>query len=312
MRCARTQFHGAEANFSRLTLWTAGSAGHFTMAPLIFFIVTALAFISAIIAFVPITNRNASFPDTSQNQARRAHRRKWLLTGGLLALMPIFMKMIFSIFPLLEARVMPIELYAAIQKDFWLPFTVLFFAFASHLVPRRNRRAVLITVIIVFLVVVQQTSWHLRKPPIYGYEGTMVDGVCRQSSFETCGAAAMTTLLNAMGIKTTEGEMAGLSMTAPGVGVSPHQAAYGLQRKLRQLGRPERVALMVPEIKELRHIAKPFLAGVKFSFKTNHMICVLETDEEFVVVGDPISSGRKKWPWKRFEGFWSGIVIACL
>ncbi len=206
---------------------------------------------------------------------------------------------------------MPIDVYAVIQKDFWLPFTVLFFAFISHLVPRRNRRAVLITVVILFLVVVQQTFWHLGKPLIYGYRGTMVDGVCRQSSFETCGAAAMTTLLNAMGIKATEGEMAGLSMTAPRAGVSPQQAAYGLQKKLRQLGRPERVTLMVPELKDLRHIAKPFLAGIKFSYQTNQMVCVLETNAKFLVVGDPISSGRKKWPWKRFEELWSGIVVAC-
>jgi hypothetical protein len=278
----------------------------------IFFIVTALAIMAASIAFVPLTNTNLSYPDDALNLCLQVHRRKWLMAGTLLSLMPIILKMIFCIFPLLEARIMPIEPYAVIQKDFWLPFPVLFFAFASHLVSRRNRRAVLITVLILSLVVVQQTLWHLRKPPIYGYNGTIVDGVCRQSSFETCGAAAMTTLLNALGIKTTEGEMADLSMTAPRVGVSPHQAAYGLQRKLRQLGRPERVFLMVPELKELRRIPKPFLAGINFSSRTNHMVCVLETNEDFLIVGDPISSGRKKWPWKRFEELWSGVVVACL
>jgi predicted double-glycine peptidase len=281
------------------------------MAHNIFFIITATAFISAIIAFVPTSNKNPSFPVTPQKKRVQIGCRKWMMAGALLALMPIFLKMIFSIFPLLEARLMPIDVYAVIQRDFWLPFAVLFFAFISQLVPRRNRRAVLITVVILFLVVVQLTFWHLGKPPIYGYKGTMVDGVCRQSSFETCGAAAMTTLLNAMGIKATEGEMAGLSMTAPGAGVSPHQAAYGLQRKLRQLGRPEHVVLMVPELKELQNITKPFLAGIKFSHRTNQMVCVLETNEEFLVVGDPVSSGRKKWPWKRFEEFWSGIVVAC-
>ena len=281
------------------------------MTPNIFFIVTAAAFISTVFAFVPISNRNSSFPATPQKKRLQTGRRKWLMAGALVALMPIFLKMIFFIFPLLEARFMPIDVYALIQRDFWLPFTVLFFAFISHLVPRRNRRAVLITIVILFLVIVQQTFWHLEKPPIYDYKGTMVDGVCRQSSFETCGAAAMTTLLNAMGIKSTEGEMAGLSMTAPQAGVSPHQAAYGLQKKLRQLGRREHVALMVPELKDLRHIAKPFLAGIKFSDRSNQMVCVLETNEDFLVVGDPISSGRKKWPWKRFEEFWSGIVVAC-
>ena len=281
------------------------------MTPHIFYIVTAVSFISAIIAFVPIPKENLSVPDNLKEY--RFHiRPRWLIAGSLLALMPILLKMIFVLFPLIEARIMPIDLYASVQKDFWLPFTVLFFSFVSHIVSRRSRRAVVITVAILFLVVVQQTVWHLGKPSIYGYKGTMVDGVCRQSSSETCGAAAMTTLLNAMGIKATEGEMADLSMTEPRAGVSPHQVAYGLQRKLRQLGRPERVFLMVPEVKDLHHLAKPFLAGIKFSSTTNHMVCVLETNDEFLVVGDPISSGRKKWPWKRFEEFWSGIIVTCL
>lgn len=281
------------------------------MTPHIFYIVAAVSLISAIIAFVPISKENASAPDNLPK--KRFHiRRSWLMACALLALMPIFLKMVFVIFPLIEARVMPIDLYASIQKDFWLPFTVLFFAFVSHIVPRSSRRAVVITVAILFVVVVQQTIWHLGKPTIYGYKGTVVDGVCRQSSLETCGAAAMTTLFNEMGIRTTEGEMAGLSMTAPRAGVSPHQVAYGLQRKLRELGRPEHVFLLVPDVEDLHHLAKPFLAGIKFSATTNHMVCVLETNEEYLVVGDPISSGRKKWPWKRFEEFWSGIIVACL
>jgi hypothetical protein len=31
--------------------------------------------------------------------------------------------MTFSIFPLLEARIMPVAPYPAIQREFWLPFT---------------------------------------------------------------------------------------------------------------------------------------------------------------------------------------------
>ena len=95
-----------------------------------------------------------------------------------------------------------------IFKDFWLPFAVLFFALASHLVPSRYRRAILIIVVMLVLVVAQQASWHLSKPDIYNFEGTIVDGVCRQTSYETCGVASMVTLLNSKGISTTEGEMA--------------------------------------------------------------------------------------------------------
>ena len=152
------------------------------MTPHIFYIVTAVSFISAIIAFVPIPKENLSVPDNLKEN--RFHiRRRWLAAGALLTLIPILVKMLFVIFPLIEARIMPIELYASIQKDFWLPFTVLFFAFVSHIVSRRSRRAVVITVTILFLVVVQQTVWHLGRPSIYRYKGTMA-----QQQVEICGS----------------------------------------------------------------------------------------------------------------------------
>jgi predicted double-glycine peptidase len=268
------------------------------MTPYFFIVLTVLACIMAAVAFLPFSTNKSGC-------------RKKLLIGAALSLIPIMAKMTFSIFPLLEARIMPIDVYAAIQKEFWLPFAVLFFAFASHLVPSRYRRVVLIMVVVLVLVVAQQSSWHLRKLDIYDYKGTIVEGVCRQTSYETCGAASMVTLLNSIGVSTTEGEMAMLSMTAPSIGLSPHQAAYGLRRKLGPLGRSEHIAIKVPELKDLHDLPKPFLAGIRFSFRTNHMICVLETATDALVVGDPISTGRKSWSWKQFEKIWSGIVIVC-
>ena len=268
------------------------------MTPYFFIILTVIACAMAGIAFLPFSNHKSDC-------------RKKLLIVAAMSLIPIITKMTFSIFPLLEARIMPIDVYAAIQRDFWLPFAVLFFAFASHLVPSRYRRSILIIVVMLVLVVAQQSSWHLGKPDMYGYKGTIVDGVCRQISYETCGAASMVTLLNSKGIPTTEGEMARLSMTAPRIGLSPHGAAYGLKRKLGQLSRSENVAIKVPELKDLHQLPKPFLAGIKFSTWTNHMVCVLETTQEYLVVGDPISVGQKKWSWKNFRKMWSGIVIVC-
>ena len=263
------------------------------MTPHIFFIFSGLALAGAAVAFLPFSN---------------GHRKK-LFIGAALALIPIMVKMLFSFFPLLEARIMPVKFYPLIQMEFWLPFPVLFFAFASHLVPPRNRRAVLIVVCVMVAVVVQQTFWRLSKPDIYAYKGKMVDGVCHQTSPETCGAASMVTLLNTMGIRATEGEMARLSMTAPRKGLTPHQAAYGLKRKLRQLGRPEQVAVSVPELNDLYDLPGPFLAGIRFSSLENHMICVLETARDALVVGDPLSFGRKNWSWEDFEKKWSGVVI---
>ena len=42
--------------------------------------------------------------------------------------------------------------------------------------------------------------------------------------------------------------MAMLSMTAPGIGLSPQGAAYGLKRKLGQLGHSEHVAIKFDKI----------------------------------------------------------------
>jgi hypothetical protein len=88
--------------------------------------------------------------------------RKKLLIAAALSLIPIITKMTFSIFPLLEARIMPIDVYAAIQRVFWLPFAVLFFALASHLVPSRYRRAILIIVVmLVFPLSQNANTWGL-------------------------------------------------------------------------------------------------------------------------------------------------------
>ena len=234
-----------------------------------------------------------------------------MLIGAALSLIPIIAKMIFSIFPLLEARLMPIDYYTVIQREFWLPFAVLFFAFASHLVPSRYRKSILLIVFILVLVVAQQSFWRLGTPEMYNYKGKIVNGVCRQTSYETCGAASMVTLLNSKGISTSEGEMARLSITSPRLGLTPHGAAYGLKRKIRQLGRSENVVIKVPELNSLHNLPKPFLAGIKFSSRTNHMVCILETTNEHLVVGDPLSIGPKKWSWEYFSKMWSGIVIVC-
>ena len=235
--------------------------------------------------------------------------RTKLFIGAALSLIPILAKMTFSIFPLLEASLMPIDFYTVIQREFWLPFAILFFALASRLVPARSRKGILAIVIILVLVVVQQTFWHLQEPDIYDYKGKITGGVCQQTSFDTCGAASMVTLLNKIGVQATEGEMARLAMAAPGKGISPHQAAHAVRKKLGQLGRSEKAVISVPNLKDLHNLPKPFLAGIKFSFRTNHMVCIMETAQENLVVGDPISVGPKKWSWDNFRMRWSGIVI---
>ena len=170
------------------------------MTPHIFFIYTILSFIAAGVSFLPFSKDQTgpALPDSSNKNPLYIKRRRHLFIGIFLTLLPIIAKMAFSIFPLFEARIMPVEIYAVIRREFWLPFAILFFSFASHLVPPRNRRGVLIIVGILVILVIQQTFWHLSKPKIYNYKGKIVDGVCVQTSGDTCGAASMVTLLSSM------------------------------------------------------------------------------------------------------------------
>lgn len=192
------------------------------MTPYFFIILIVLACTMAAVTFLPFPNHKSGC-------------RKKLLIVAALSLIPIIAKMTFSIFPLFEARIMPFDIYATIQREFWLPFAVLFFALASHLVPSRYRRSILIIVVVLVLVVAQQSYWHLSKPDMYDFQGSIFDGVCRQTSYETCGAASMVTLLNSKGIATTEGEMARLSMTAPPLGIISSRSSLWFKKKTRTI-----------------------------------------------------------------------------
>ena len=281
------------------------------MTPYLFYIFILLSLGAAVVAFLPhFWQRNSrSFRLKSNHYPYSSRRRLILKIAALLSLTPIVLKLVFILFPLLEARLMPLQVYPIFQREFWLPFAVLFFALSIHLVPLKSRRFIGFIVVVLVGLVAQQTAWHITIPSIYQLKGTVVDGVCRQSSSETCGAAASVTLLNSLGIQATEGEMARLSMSAPGQGVSPHLVAFGLQKKLAQSDPSAHVRLMVPEIEALKGIRKPFLAGIRFSATTNHMICVLAVHPNHLIVGDPISPSPRRWTWEKFKNKWSGVII---
>lgn len=275
----------------------------------VFFACFGLSVIFATVAFFPLSENAKSKPPESTSSPWWSKHRIILLFVSVLSLSFILIKMVFSVFPVLEAKMMPVEVYPVIQREFWLPFTILFFASMTHLVPRRNRRGMVIAVILFIGVVFQQTMWRLGKPKIYAYHCAMTDGVCKQSSFDTCGPASLVTLLTAIGIEAEEGEMARLCMAAPKKGITPHQAAYGLTEKFKQEGRHERVKILAPDIRDLHKFAKPMIAGIKFGKWTNHMVCIFTTDKDGLTVGDPISIGRKHWSWEYFNKAWSGIVL---
>lgn len=222
--------------------------------------------------------------------------------------LPLIVMAVFSRFPEIPVRIMPIGFWALIEREYWLPCAVLFFACASQLATAPNRRMLRVLVVVLLAFVTAVTGYRLFPIPMHDFGRNIKAGVCLQSSGYTCGAASLVTLLNEMGVEATEGEMARLTGTIPGRGVSDFQAAYGLQQKLAQLDRPERVQITYKEDRDPTGLATPFLAGMKFSFFFDHMVCVLSVNEQGVEIGDPLQ-GRRTMRGDEFRREWRGFAI---
>lgn len=276
------------------------------MNPGLFFLYTGTAVLAAVIAFLPL--RQPRTEDHSAGDQRPVRFKALLTIGTLIGFLPLVTIAVFSRVPLLPVKVLPVSLWAAVGREYWFPLAVLFFACASQMVPRRSRRALLVLVGALVLFVGLVTSWHLTRPACYDYRRNMPDGVCLQTSTFTCGAASMVTMLDKLGIQATEGEMAELSGTIPGRGVSDFQAADALRRKLRQVEDPRRVSIDPCGLDEMKTIPTPFLTSLKYSFFFDHMVCVLEVNEDHIVVGDPLK-GRDVLSFDSFRSKWRGVVI---
>ena len=261
------------------------------------------------VAFLPLAPRQSS-GSTEHGQSGRCSPklRRALICVLIGALIPVMATGVFGLYPSLALAVIELDTYARMEWEYWLPFAVLMFAVASHLVPRRSRRALVLLSCAVAIFAVQQKAWHVVRPAAYDLEGTSVDGVCFQSTGYTCGAASAVTLLNTMGIEATEGEMAELMRTPPRHGITSVGAAYGLKRKLARESCPERVTLAPCGKDNLDDLPTPFLVGLKFKLWCDHMVCVLEVGPDRVVVGDPLV-GIKVWPRKAFEDEVRGLAV---
>lgn len=227
------------------------------------------------------------------------HSRKWrwlLIVGMVVALVPVVLTAVLGFYPQWAVAVLGLDTYAQMEWEYWMPFAVLLFALASHRVPRRSRRALVLLSCAVAVFAVQQKAWHVMRPAVYDQPGKLFEGVFRQTSGYTCGAASAATMLHAMGVDTNEGEMAELTRTPPRRGITSVAAAYGVKRKLAQVGHPGKVSLVPCADEDLDRLPTPFIVGLRFTLWCDHMVCVQEVRPDKVLVGDPLVGNR--W-WDR-------------
>lgn len=177
------------------------------------------------------------------------------------------------------------------------------FALASGVVKRpRERRALLLLLVVCGLYFVRSGLWMVRPPVPDLDTAPYADGVCLQSTGYTCVAASLVTLLHAHGIEATEAEMARLSYTEVGNGATDSRAVYALQRKLRRLPIEVRYERGM-SYERLLELGRPCVVPIKWGYYCSHMVPFLDADAEAVTLGDPLT-GRRRVPRAEFESDW--------
>ncbi len=134
------------------------------------------------------------------------------------------------------------------------------------------------------------------------------NGICRQTTYYTCGPAAAVTALGRLGLAAEEGELAVLSYSSPITGTLPTCLSSALQNRYRADGLRCRYRRF-DSIHQLRN-AGVTLAVVKEAFFKDHCLTVLKVTEDAVTVADPVT-GVRFMPHRQFEEIWrfSGIVL---
>ncbi|MEK7271110.1 MAG: cysteine peptidase family C39 domain-containing protein, partial [Planctomycetota bacterium] len=132
------------------------------------------------------------------------------------------------------------------------------------------------------------------------------DGVCRQTTGFSCGAAAAATMLHGLGVPATERQMAALCWTNAFTGTDEFAACRGLSKRLGDAkGRIRLVRAGPADIERLR---RPAMATIRYALFIDHWVVVFGTAGGFVEVGDPLR-GRVLVPKEEFFRDWRNLLV---
>ncbi|MEM9348539.1 MAG: cysteine peptidase family C39 domain-containing protein [Planctomycetota bacterium] len=181
---------------------------------------------------------------------------------------------------------------------------------------------------VVIAGLVMAMGWHgpvraLTTTPPDTYN-TWNQGVCLQSTFSTCGPAALTTLLKHHGVKTDETTMTRLCLTSDkgthltglyrGLAI---KAPAGTTVRAAQLGvdelieTPERLPAVVSLMltRELAEAQPRYVEDWGWDVGVMHVVTLLAVDEEgYVLVADP-GVGPERWNQEGLRQLWTGEVL---
>lgn len=189
-------------------------------------------------------------------------------------------------------------------------------------------RRIVSQVVLMVAAVYSLTYFIPSEPPECGNEWVhplppMVFPICKQTTKFTCSAAAAATLLNTIGIETSEQEMAELCLTRSGT--TWLGLFHGLSTKL--LGDNHRVEFFEAEVSNLDHLTTvhpvllccrldPAIAELAPSYVTEggwipgtaHTVVYFGKIQDRHIIGDP-SRGYELWTSRDLTALWTGTGL---
>ena len=191
--------------------------------------------------------------------------------------------------------------------------------------PFARARAAVITPV-VLVIALWSYAWYFRPLPPNLTGEADARGFCRQSTPDSCSAAAAVTLLAQYDVEATEAEMARLCLTREGYGSPPLGLFRGLARKAQSanlrprfrvlddwrdlggLGGPSIISVGVA--RNATAAVKRHLARGGWRPGLRHAVLVLKVmpEREEVRVFDP-SVGLEMWPTADLEHLWDGRAL---
>lgn len=240
-------------------------------------------------------------------------RRFWRVKSGLWVVAYVVSMLIVAaiVVPRWVPRaelIVPFKWIVAGRREFVVMALVcplLMTSLLSRLPQRRNRRAVVVLMILLtgYYSVLPFLMPAIEYPRLAGLETVLdTDGVCLQSTQFNCGPASAVTVLRRLGVSAEEGQMAIRSHTTRFVG-APMDS---LCSAMRGYGVPARL-VHCRAVGELQGKG-PFVAVIKFHPLFDHYVAVLSVSESEVTIGDPLEGLRRCTP-QEFDKEWRRCAI---
>ena len=229
------------------------------------------------------------------------------LVSIVICLTFLLARVVLRYFPSTVYALFHSDVYAAIHTWWVFPFAFLVLGIGTRQMSTRNARfgiALLSGLLLLFTGTRLYASAAFDPSRLSGVP--LPDGVCRQTSDYSCGAAAASTLLAQLGIQSDEREMAVRCGTNALAGTDEFAVCRGLRRKLAGTGWA--VDLIRSDWESLQRQRLPVMATVKLSFLIDHWVVVLEISDDHVVVGDPLQ-GKVRRSKQEFLANWRKVLV---